>query len=113
METYPTSPQPLKTSRRSLEFKTLVTSQDFGVEQRRHIWGEKYSFNLSYDVLTKADATILWNFYVARAGALEAFNYTDLISKNVYKVRFIDDSLSMQEFQHRLYRTGINLIQVF
>lgn len=85
METFPTSilssyPLPLET-----EFKTLVTDFESGKEQRRKRWAfPKRSVGLRFDSLSPDGFKTLWEFYQARSGAYEAFNYIHPIADYWY-----------------------------
>ncbi|MFH1547408.1 MAG: DUF2460 domain-containing protein [bacterium] len=113
MASYPTTPQPLKTYVKGMQYKTLVTEFEYAYEQRRKVWPTgKATFKLIYDVLNQAEQQILWDFYVARSGAYEAFEFTDYISSTTHTVRYAKDDLSIEEFQYQIYRLGIDLIEV-
>ncbi|MBW2647163.1 MAG: DUF2460 domain-containing protein [Deltaproteobacteria bacterium] len=60
------------------EFNTLISQFDGGGEQRRSKqMYPKYNVTLSYEKLEVADARTLWEFYLARNGAQEAFYIYD------------------------------------
>ena len=60
------------------EFNTLISAFDGGGEQRRskQLY-PKYNVTLAYDTLEVADVRTLWEFYMARNGAQEAFYIYD------------------------------------
>lgn len=60
-----------------IRFKTLISAfNDEGEEKRRRKWlYPKRDITLSYQYLSRANARILWSFYVARHGSWDAFNF--------------------------------------
>ena len=60
-----------------LQFKTLVSQFDeLGTEQRKQKWlYPRRNVPLVYKGHSKADGLTLWQFYLARKGAYQAFNY--------------------------------------
>lgn len=60
-----------------LRFKTLISNfNDLGEEKRRRKWlYPKRDITLSYEFITKANATTLWQFYMDRYGAYGAFRF--------------------------------------
>jgi hypothetical protein len=61
----------------NIQFKTLVSAFDEeGAEVRKQKWVHpKRNISLTYEALTKANGKILWDFYLARKGAFEAFSF--------------------------------------
>jgi len=81
MATFPTDPAPIYPLVIEPEWKTLISNLDGGGEDRRQKWlYPKYNVRLKYSPLTKAEMQTLWNFYLARRGAYEAFYIYDLVS---------------------------------
>ena len=79
MSTYPESPLPIYPLIVEPEWKTLVSGFDGGGEQRRQKQlFPKYNVVVNYDALSEADMQTLWDFYMARKGAYEAFYIYDL-----------------------------------
>ena len=61
------------------EFNTLISGFDGGGEQRRQkLLYPKYDVTVNYQKISVAEAKILWEFYLARNGAYEAFYIYDL-----------------------------------
>jgi hypothetical protein len=78
MADYPTSPIPQLSFTKEIGFKTLISQFENGAEQRRRKLSQgKRLFTLVYNALTVAEAAILWNFYMARKGSYESFNFID------------------------------------
>lgn len=76
MAQFPVSPAPQYPYDLSIVWKTIISSFDSAVEQRRQKQTyAKYDVSLIYNVLTESEFQTLWNFYVARKGAYEAFYF--------------------------------------
>ena len=65
---------PLKVT---INFKTLVSNyDDLGKEQRKQKWlYPKRDILIQYAWITKDEMETLWEFYLARSGSYEAFNF--------------------------------------
>ena len=60
-------------------FHTLISQFESGKEQRRGIWLKPLrSWKVSLSVLERNDIATLWDFYIARKGALQTFIFNDL-----------------------------------
>jgi hypothetical protein len=58
------------------EWKTIIREMDSGAEQRRQKWiFPKFNVSLTFSILTQTEIDTLWNFYMARHGAAEAFYF--------------------------------------
>lgn len=58
------------------EFKTIITDMESGTEQRRQKWFfPKYNVELGFGMLTESEMQEVWNFFIARRGAAEAFYF--------------------------------------
>jgi len=79
MATFPESPIPIYPLIVEPEWKTLISGFDGGGEQRRQKQlFPKYNVVVNYDALSETAEQILWDFYMARKGAYEAFYIYDL-----------------------------------
>jgi hypothetical protein len=60
-----------------IQFRTLISNfDDLGEEQRKQKWlYPKRVINVKHMYVTKAQGRTIWEFYKARGGAYEAFNY--------------------------------------
>jgi len=60
-----------------MEWKTLISNfDDLGEEQRKQKWlYPKRTITVKHKYVTKTQAATIWQFYQARAGSYEAFNY--------------------------------------
>ena len=81
----------------SPEFDTLTSEKDIGIEQRRprrEVSLRKWS--LQFKNRTLAEYTTIKNFYTARLGSFEAFEWENPLDSTRYIVRFEDDSLTFK-----------------
>lgn len=99
----------IKTS--EVGFKTLISAGEGGRERRRSkVSAPLLSFSCPLKYLSSADLTTLYNFYVARKGAYEAFNLT--VAGTSYLVRFAKDGLTWDWFQQNWRNSSIEVRQV-
>jgi hypothetical protein len=84
MATYPSDPAPIYPVNIAPEYRTIVSGDDDGGEQRRKKWAfPKYSTSLKYSqALSATELQTLWDFYHARCGMYEAFYCYDWDSKD-------------------------------
>ncbi len=77
MAEFPASPAPNDPVAITPVWKTNVTGVDSGKEQRRQKWTfPKYDVSLLYDLISpQSNMQLLWDFYMARKGAAEAFHF--------------------------------------
>ena len=76
MAEYPSTPGPQLPYELTINWKTITSAFDSGVEQRRQKQTyAKFDASLTYNALTEANFKTLWNFYIARAGSFEAFYF--------------------------------------
>lgn len=79
MATYPEDPIPNYPLIVEPEWHTFVSQIETGAEQRRQkSLFPVYNVQITYDSLSESDAQTLWEFYMARKGAFEAFYVYDL-----------------------------------
>ncbi len=91
--------------------KTLISTGEGGRERRRSkVSVAMVSISFPLNVLSAANLTTLYNFYIARKGAYEAFNIT--VDGTTYLVRFAKDGLSWDWFVSNWKRSSIDLQQV-
>lgn len=110
--TFPAAPKPHYVYRQRAQFKTLVSQFEGKMEQRRKKWSTpRYHFTLRWENLDEADLDLLWNFYQARAGMFEAFEFVNPIDTQTYTVRFVHDEMDKEWFAAALFRTGLELIE--
>jgi len=104
MATFPESPAPIYPLLVTPVFNTRIAETDGGQEQRRQkLSFPKFDVTAKYSHLTASEFQTLWDFYMARKGAYEAFYIYDLA---------LLDSLSFS--QSGLYAgTGDGATEVF
>ncbi len=114
MATYPAQPVPNYEHQEAIEFPVAVTRYPNGTEQRilTSAQGGR-RFSLVYKSIAPADIDVLWDFYIARKGKHESFNYVSSRDGVTYVVRFDMESMSRELFAYNLERTGVKLIEVF
>jgi len=79
MATYPEDPAPQYPLIVEPEWRTFIKNIETGAEQRsQKSLFPVYNVNVNYDILDESDAQIIWEFYMARKGAYEAFYIYDL-----------------------------------
>jgi len=79
MATFPEDPIPIYPLIVSPRFSTLIKTSDSGKEQRNYkSTYAKYDVLVQYSELDYSDVQTLWDFYIARKGAYEAFYIYDL-----------------------------------
>lgn len=96
----------------SIQFNTLISLFEGSLEQRRKKWTNgRRRFSLTWEVLTQDEIDELFTFYVARAGAFEAFIFTNPNDNVDYVCRFKDDSMTKERFVATLFKTGLDLVE--
>ena len=101
----------------SARFRTLVSPFESGTEQRRAKWSTPlHTFSLTFALRKTRIIEEIWDFYIARKGAAEAFYFTTsakwLKPSHTYTVRFAEDELTMESITEALYRTGLGFQEV-
>lgn len=79
MATFPESPIPIYPLIVTPRFKTGFSGMESGKEERTAVWlFPKYDVQVRYTGLSNSDAMTLWQFFIDRRGAHEAFYIYDL-----------------------------------
>jgi len=79
MATFPESPAPIYPLLVTPVYNTRIAETDGGKEQRRQkLSFPKFDVTVRYNALTYSHLQTLWDFYMARKGAYEAFYVYDL-----------------------------------
>lgn len=93
--------------------KTLVSTFETGVEQRRAKWASpKRHFVLRFINRTKADYEIMRDFVLARSGMYEAFSWVNRNDSVTYSVRFLDDNVRFEEGYYHKFNFEVTLVEV-
>jgi len=75
---HPSDPMPVYPLVIAPQWHTLISQFDSGKEQRRQKQlFPTYNIKVRYNALTRREMEKLWNFYMARKGALESFYFFD------------------------------------
>lgn len=98
-----------------IDFKTLVSKYESGAEQRRAKWAYPLrSFVLQFEMSDwETEAEEILNFFIARKGSFEAFQWDNPNDGATYTVRFLEDFLNLARFAYKLYSLGeIRFVEV-
>lgn len=113
MATYPATPVPSFTFVEAVNRRVAITRYPSGVEQRLALdTVEQKRFVLVYNALTEEDMNTLLDFYAARGGALESFNFVHPRTGVSYVVRFDTQEPARTLFAKDWERITIELITV-
>jgi hypothetical protein len=124
-----------------IAFLTLVSQAENGAEQRRIKWSQgKRTFSGKLAPNQRKHLNKIWNFYQACMGRANSFNFTSPIASLLpydqttvwlrmqegqgtkindyngeiyptFTCRFLEDNLSLEEFEDRIQRTGLKIFQ--
>jgi len=94
-----------------IQFNNLITEFESGKEQRRVKGAPRRTWKLRFKK-DQVDADEIWDFYVARKGTFEPFEWTSPIDGKTYTVRFAQDNLQRSVLWKVLYDFGLDLIEV-
>ena len=96
-----------------IEYKTLTTEFESGVEQRRKKWSSsRRSWRLQYKNRTKTEMENVKNFFVNKSGAYSSFTWENPNDSTEYTVRFVDDSFKFTLKAYQIYDFEVRLIEV-
>jgi len=120
MADFPTFPTRSITVRRKATFATKVQTATSGRELRAS-WQSrpKHEYQITFDGLVtdgegRTQPETLMAFYNSMRGAYGTFNFTDPLDGQVRTCRFLDDSLELERFTARHWKTqGIKIVEVF
>jgi hypothetical protein len=113
--TFPLSPPPQLSLVESSHHRTDVTPHGDGTEKRLRRWTtNRLAYQLTWNVLTKADADILWAFFESCKGRFYKFTFIDPRDgvTSLGQFRFDADMMSRENFEWTLYRMGFKIVQV-
>jgi len=94
-----------------IKYNTLITKFESGKEQRRSKGSPKRKFQLKFEK-QETPADEIYNFFKARKGKFEVFNWTHPRTGEVIKVRFGVDKLSREVFYDLMFKFGLPLVEV-
>lgn len=120
--TFPTLPGTKMEVTRTVLWNTKIHKSPSGREQRVGYYSAPlHEFELNIEVMRQGtfagqaftEARTLADFYNARKGSLEAFNFTDPLDGTVRLVRFAEDKLPMKRLMLNLWdATKVKLVEV-
>jgi len=97
----------------TLEYKTLVSEFENGVEQRRRKWANPLrKWTLRFHNRTKADMEVVRDYFKNRYGAFMAFTWTNPNDAVEYTVRFSEDSFKYSMKAHEVYDFDFEFVEV-
>jgi len=97
----------------STGYDTLISTGESGKERRRSKRSiQQREWKLVFNVLTKAEADLIWSFYQSQKGAYGAFTWQDPVTTLTHNVRFKDDTLSRDYFTSNFYKLSFDLIEI-
>ena len=93
MADYPLTPD--RITNIGFEMKTTIVKFENGVEQRSSDQAiPVQTFRLYHQALDAAHLQTLTDFFIARKGQTESFNFYDYRTQTTFTVRFKDDNIS-------------------
>lgn len=98
-----------------VEFKTLISKYESGSEQRRAKWAYPLRrFILQFEMSDwQTEAEEIFNFFIARKGSFEAFEWDNPNDNKTYTVRFEEDFINLARFAYQLYSLGeVQVVEV-
>ncbi len=97
----------------ALEYKTLVSEFESGIEQRRRKWsGPLRRWTLRFRNRVRADMEEVRDFFKNRYGAFEAFAWINPNDEAEYTVRFAEDSFKFSMKAHEVYDFDFEFVEV-
>jgi phage-related protein len=97
----------------TVEYKTLVSEFESGIEQRRRKWENPLrKWRLRFTSRIKADMELVRDFFKVRYGAFGVFTWTNPNDAAEYTVRFAEDSFKYVMKAHEVYDFEFDFIEV-
>lgn len=96
-----------------IKFKTLVSSFENGVEQRRNKWANPLrTFRLSFRSRDGVTYAAVRDFFITKKGSYSSFTWTNPADSVTYNVRFTDDGLNLIRVKYDVYDFDITFQEV-
>jgi phage-related protein len=96
-----------------LNYKTLVSNFENGVEQRRNKWSIPLrEFVLTFENRTQDEMETVRDFFIAKLGSYTSFTWTNINDDVEYTVRFKEDSFGFKRKAYEIYDFDLALIEV-
>jgi len=94
------------------QHKTNVISFENGKEARYSKGSFVREFTLEFRSLNGTDKDTIVDFYIAREGRSETFDWENPIDSTTYTVRFSDDALSIENVDYDIFDILVNFVEV-
>jgi phage-related protein len=108
-------PNPSRPLQEGFNSSVLTVAFESGHEQRRKKGPILRTFEFTFNALSDKAYTTLKDFFFARGGEFESFQWTHPISKVVYTVRFAG-AIQGENFAHNnqtaIWKCSVKLVQV-
>ncbi len=92
--------------------RTNVLTMEDGGEQRNSYGTSRRIFTLNFDRVTETIKDSILAFYDARYGRYETFDWVNPNDNVTYTVRFVPESLEIEEIEYLFFNIQLQLIQV-
>lgn len=97
----------------TVQYKTLISEFETGVEQRRRKWENPIrKWSLRFKTRTLSEMNDVKNFFISKYGAYSGFTWTNPNDSVEYTVRFLDDSFKFVMKSYELYDFELDLKEV-
>ena len=96
------------------QFDTLITDMPLGPEERRGRRAYSLStYTLNFSAISKGMASSINDFFIDSKGPFRPFDWVNPLNEVNYSVRFLDDSLNLEEVGENLINMEVRLRQLF
>jgi len=97
----------------AVQYKTLVSEFENGVEQRRRKWANPLrKWTLRFRHRTLSEMNDIRDFFMGKYGALTSFTWTNPNDSVEYTVRFVEDSFKFVLRAYQIYDFELDFIEV-
>lgn len=97
----------------TVQYKTLISEFENGVEQRRRKWANPLrKWTLRFQQRTKTEMENIRDFFMGKYGALTSFTWTNPNDSVEYTVRFVEDSFKFSLKAYQIYDFEFDFIEV-
>lgn len=97
----------------AVQYKTLVSEFENGVEQRRRKWANPLrKWTLRFGHRTLSEMNDIRNFFMGKYGSLTSFTWTNPNDSVEYTVRFVEDSFKFVLRAYQIYDFELDFIEV-
>ena len=94
-------------------YKTLVSTFENGVEQRRKKWSAPLrSFKLQFKNRPHDEMEALKTFFSSKEGMFTPFTWENPLDSQEYIVRFKEDSLTVDLIAYQIYNITFEFVEV-